>query len=84
MSKLKKNPNLCVTKESLIRGEGSLYRISGLFKGKARVCWVGHMGGDNFQATTAACHVEDEESMKFTLKDASVGEVNIMCIERGK
>lgn len=84
MNKSKRNPNLCTTRESLLKGTGSLFRISGLFEGKARVCWVAHLAGDIFSATTAACSVEDEESLNFSLHAVKSGKINIMCIERGK
>lgn len=80
----KKNPNLCTTAESLTKGKGSLYRISGLFKGKARVCWIDYMEKDIFRAITAACWVEEEQHMNFNLREVASGKVNIMCIERGE
>ncbi len=84
MTSKKKNPNLCTTHESLTKGEGSLYRISGLFKGKARVCWVYHVEKDVYGATTAACQVDNEKTEYFKIKNAKSGKINIMCIERGE
>ena len=84
MSKSKRNPNLCTTHKSLTKGKGSLYRVSGLFAGKARVCWIEHMEKDIYQATTAACWVDEEVSERFRLEGLLTGKINIMCIERGE
>lgn len=82
MSKSKRNPNLCTTVESLTKGKySSLFRISGLFKGKARVCKVIYYGGGVFQATTV---VGKPAKRIFNIEDVVAGKINIMCIERGE
>lgn len=81
MNKSKRNPNLCTTRESLLKGTGSLFRINGLFYGKARVCRVIYYGGRNYQAITLSGAIEKRV---FNINDVRDGKINIMCIERGE
>lgn len=80
MSKSKKNPNLCTTVESLTKGKDSIFRISGLFEGRARVCWLDKTR-NGFLAVTVS---GNKESVVFKLEDVQSGKINIMCIERGE
>lgn len=75
----KKNPQLCTTEKSLTSGF-SLYRISGLFDGKARVCWIEKNRNGTYKAIGACVH----KDLNFKLEDVQSGKINIMCIERGE
>lgn len=77
----KKNPNLCTTPESLTKGLRSLYRISGLFEGKARVCTLIRLSPNQFQAVTCTGKIQKRI---FALTSVVNGKINIMCIERGE
>lgn len=77
----KKNPNLCTTVESLTKGFHSVFRISGLFEGKARLCTLIYYGLDDFQAVTIT---GKPVKRIFDIADVKKGNINIMCIERGE
>lgn len=81
MTSKKKNPQLCTTAESLTKGLRSLYRISGLFEGKARVCTLVQLTQTKFQAIT--CTGKPTKKI-FGIKSVEDGRINIMCIERGE
>lgn len=79
----KKNPNLCTTHESLTKGENSLYRISGLYEGKARVCVIMPTKFRRvFKARTVGGKVTGDRA--FHIDKVTKGDINIMCIERGE
>lgn len=80
-NKTKLNPNLCTTHESLTKGFASIYRVSGVFEGKARVCSLMHLAEGLYHATTLA---GIPQKKVFHLDKVKSGEINIMCIERGE
>lgn len=81
MSKSKKNPNLCTTHKSLTKGKCSIFRVSGLFAGKARVCRLVYIGAGNFQAIKLS---GETLIRSFNIKDVQDGKINFMCLERGE